>query len=74
MWALYAAERLWANVRHGRVFDKRDDKPGTEITREMWDSWYGALVAAQTTGTDEETERLVDDAVTKMRKVSAGTS
>ncbi|OTA99472.1 hypothetical protein M426DRAFT_269263 [Hypoxylon sp. CI-4A] len=70
MWALYGADRFWANVKHGRIFDRRGDDPGTKITREMWDGWYQTLVAAESTRTDEDTKRLVGEAIAKMQKAS----
>ncbi|KAI0400849.1 hypothetical protein F4802DRAFT_583168 [Xylaria palmicola] len=63
LWFMYAADRLWANAKHGRVFGRRGDDPGTRMTREMWDRWQRGLVAAQATCNDEETRRLISSAI-----------
>lgn len=71
IWALYAADRLWANVKHGRVFGNRGDDPGTKITHEMWDSWRQALSDAQATCTEEDTKKLINKALAEMSRASA---
>ncbi|KAK2594737.1 hypothetical protein QQS21_007535 [Conoideocrella luteorostrata] len=34
-WLIYASDRLWANIGHGRVFDQRGDDPGVSMTHSM---------------------------------------
>lgn len=43
MWLIYASDRLWSNILHRQVFDRRGDDAGTVMTQEMWESWEEAL-------------------------------
>ncbi|KAI3325415.1 hypothetical protein HD806DRAFT_447588 [Xylariaceae sp. AK1471] len=71
LWFVHAADRLWANIKHGRVFGRRGEGPGTVMTREMWDRWQRDLVAAQATCNDEETGKLISNALRCTEKASA---
>ena len=71
LWLTYAADRLWANIKHGRVFGRRgDDDPGTVITREMWEGWQRGLLASQETCESEETRNLIGDALRRTEQAS----
>jgi hypothetical protein len=68
MWFIYAADRLWANVRHGRVSDGDDAKV---MTREDWDSWSSIIVSAQEWTTEEETKHLIELALDNAKRAQA---
>ncbi|KAI1821592.1 hypothetical protein F4861DRAFT_532882 [Xylaria intraflava] len=70
LWIIYAADRLWANIKHARVFGKRGDNPGTIMTRKMWDSWHRGLLAARATCNDEETIKLISRAIGRAEEAS----
>ncbi|KAI1115950.1 hypothetical protein F5Y14DRAFT_408736 [Nemania sp. NC0429] len=71
LWVIYAAERLWANIEHGRVFGRRGTDDETVMTREMWDSWQRGFQEMRTTCSDERTGALIHDALEQMRRFSA---
>lgn len=71
VWLVYAGDRLWANIKNGKAFNKVGDDPGTVITREMWQTWKQALVSVKATSMDEEARKLVDEALDKMSRISA---
>lgn len=72
LWLVYAADRLWANITHGRVFGRRpgSDGPGTVMTREMWDAWQRGLLASRETCVNEDTRKLISDALECTRQAS----
>lgn len=66
MWLIHASDRLWSNITHRRVFDKRGDNPGVILTQEMWESWeQGLLRVRDTCSTD--TIEMVDRALSSMK-------
>ncbi|KAH8656630.1 hypothetical protein BGZ60DRAFT_417398 [Tricladium varicosporioides] len=71
VWLIYAGDRLWANIKNRKVFNKVGNDPGTVITREMWQTWKQALVSIKSTSIHEEARKLVDEALDKMSRVSA---
>jgi hypothetical protein len=78
-WFIYAADRLWANVENGRTWEgkigsglgKYEDKPWTGYNRERWGVWEERLVAAKATASDEDTKKLIEDALAHIERVSA---
>ncbi|KAI0545371.1 hypothetical protein F4679DRAFT_561470 [Xylaria curta] len=71
LWFVHAAKRLWANIEHKRVFGRRGDDPGTIMTREMWDSWQHGLLVARATCNDEQTLKLINNALRCLEEASA---
>ena len=75
LWYIYAADRLWANVKNCRVFggpEAREKDPSSGYNRKRWDTWKEHLEAAQTAYTDEETKKLIQDALTHIKRVETG--
>ncbi|KAJ2996588.1 hypothetical protein NUW58_g923 [Xylaria curta] len=70
LWLIYATDRLWANIKYGRVFGRRGNDPGTVMTAEMWDKWQHGLSVAKTTCNDEETLGLITSALRHMEQVA----
>ena len=78
-WYIYAADRLWANVENGRVFEgkvgcgwgKYQNKSWTGYNRERWAVWEEGLVATKTTWTDRETKKLLEDTLACIKRVVA---
>jgi hypothetical protein len=68
MWFIYAADRLWANVKHRRVSDSDD---GQIMTNKDWDSWSNVIVSAQEWVTEEETKSLIELALDNVERVQA---
>jgi len=77
-WYIYAADRLWANVENGRVWEgkigsglgKYQDKPWTGYNRERWGVWEQGLMAAKGASTDGETKKLIEDALAHIKRVA----
>ncbi|EFY84857.1 hypothetical protein J3458_014305 [Metarhizium acridum] len=66
MWLIYASDRLWSNIVHGRVFGRIDDDPGTVMTQDMWTGWEQGLRRVRETCA-LRTIGLVDRAISSMR-------
>lgn len=70
-WYIYMADRMWANVENGRVFqdkwgfpgDKYKKKKWTGYNHERWVVWEEGLLAAQTTCKNGETKKLIQSAI-----------
>ncbi|KAF4637554.1 hypothetical protein G7Y89_g527 [Cudoniella acicularis] len=71
LWLVHAADRLWGNIKYERIFGKVGNDPGTKFTREMWDMWERELPSIKSKCTDEETRKLVDEALAQMRRASS---
>lgn len=80
-WYIYAADRLWANVKHSRVFPKRsgisrgkyEEKAWRGYNRERWAAWQNGLVNAQANDMDEESKILIRDALEHIKRVESET-
>lgn len=79
-WYIYAADKLYANAQHDRAFrgqtgqggDKYQEKSWTGYNRERWIIWEEGLQAAYATCTNEETRKLVSDALKHLKQAVAG--
>jgi hypothetical protein len=78
-WLIYAADRLWANVENGRKWEGEigsglgdyEKKDWTGYNRERWGVWGEGLLAAKGTASDEDTRKLIENALAHIKRASA---
>ncbi|KAF9893071.1 hypothetical protein FE257_012482 [Aspergillus nanangensis] len=80
-WFIYSAERLWANVLNDRTYPEAAGAgPGKRYkehawagyTHERWGNWEDALKEAWESCEDERMGKLIDDAMSSLRKAMIG--
>ncbi|GLB38024.1 putative protein of unknown function (DUF3632) [Lyophyllum shimeji] len=81
VWFVHAADRLWANVQHGRTYvqssgagsgsAKYAGRGWNGFGRERWDVWKQGLQDARAACTDEGMKQLIGDALAHMKRVMA---
>lgn len=79
-WFIYAADRMWENVRHARAYpeeggatpgEKYKKEGWTGYTRERWQTWVQVLEEAQSACTDSQVGELIRNALVQVRRVMA---
>ena len=68
-WFIYAGDKLWANVKNGRRFGSGDVKEPPDFNRAVWDSWKRSLHDAQSNFADEQTQKMLHDALVEMGRL-----
>jgi hypothetical protein len=75
-WYIYAGDRMWANVENNRILagggeggDKHRKKSWRGYNRKRWTVWEDGLVTALRNCTDEETKKLITDALACIKRV-----
>ncbi|KAE8386312.1 hypothetical protein BDV23DRAFT_175564 [Aspergillus alliaceus] len=79
VWFIYAADRLWANVQHSRMYDvsagagsnRFKERGWNGYTRERWELWHECLQDAKGACTDERMGNLLEDALAHMRRAAS---
>ncbi|GAD97534.1 hypothetical protein AN9206.2 [Paecilomyces variotii No. 5] len=80
LWFIYAADRLWANVKNGRTYPEASGAgPGSQkyaqqgwkgFEEERWNIWAKGLQDAKAASTDEEEKALLEDALSHIKRAT----
>ena len=77
-WFIHSAGKLWVNVAESREFEgqraigggKHESKGWTGYSAERWAVWKQGLRDALTTTENEDTKKLIQDALTEIERVT----